>query len=697
MNYLNLGINCVILISNLLYFLFFSLSLPLSLSLRSLLFLYSSIIVRINSLLIMNQSQDEINDKNISLKPSSSNGDLSTTTTTSSSLSSNGNNSSTSPSTNSLNNMTTTTNLSSPTNTNSSLANSNTTNGTRPYTDRRWGNSTGQGESSTYRRRVGGVVAANANQPSPLGSPLGGGSNNPADLQNPLSPNGENSRRYSTAPIASKDEQAELIRKQKAKLERHFRRSTQAVSYEDIKSAEATIKGSNPTTPTSASPLVNSGVGGVGNADQPAANSDLNGPIPPASTTSTTTFNFNTTVTSPTTPAAQTPQILATVPINSPPISQQGVSNLTSLFGELITKNASSSSLYSNQQQQQQPSSTQQPAQTQQQLESTTSTTAPTTATSSSTTPTTTTNPATGEKDTIIANDIETDKLLNAIEKSKGFSDSYSTQATRRLRNRAIPFFAQPNSNSSNDRFQSRPDNSNRDDENKPTDRLFVQQSPNSQIKRINSGSSLDSNNQLSIDVANNSSAMTQTSSTRPMYRFGQNESNNGQASSGGGNLAYVNNSTAGSSNSLRSAAANPTNNSSSSSAAVKRSVSQVPSSDRRALTTNGTAGSSSTNAISGSEFSNNNNNVDYQTAYELMKKENELLNQTILRLQKELDDSNKLDGAGGLDKRERRALDRKISELEEEVKKVENLKQDNNRLKEENAALIRVISKLSK
>lgn len=144
------------------------------------------------------------------------------------------------------------------------------------------------------------------------------------------------------------------------------------------------------------------------------------------------------------------------VPINSPPISQQGVSNLTSLFGELITKNSSSSSLYSNQQQQQ-PST--QPPQTQQQLESTTATTAPTTAPPPSTT---TTNPATGEKDTIIANDIETDKLLNAIEKSKGFSDSYSTQATRRLRNRAIPFFAQPNSNSTNDRFQSRPDNSNR-------------------------------------------------------------------------------------------------------------------------------------------------------------------------------------------------------------------------------------------
>jgi hypothetical protein len=38
------------------------------------------------------------------------------------------------------------------------------------------------------------------------------------------------------------------------------------------------------------------------------------------------------------------------------------------------------------------------------------------------------------ERDTIIANDIETDKLLNAIEKSKGFSDSFST--TRRMRHR---------------------------------------------------------------------------------------------------------------------------------------------------------------------------------------------------------------------------------------------------------------------
>ncbi len=43
-----------------------------------------------------------------------------------------------------------------------------------------------------------------------------------------------NNRRYSSAPVASKDEQAELIRKQKAKLERHFRRSTQVNNFHKI-------------------------------------------------------------------------------------------------------------------------------------------------------------------------------------------------------------------------------------------------------------------------------------------------------------------------------------------------------------------------------------------------------------------------------------------------------------------------------
>ena len=42
----------------------------------------------------------------------------------------------------------------------------------------------------------------------------------------------------------------------------------------------------------------------------------------------------------------------------------------------------------------------------------------------------------------ILAKDIETEKLLTAIELSKGFSDSYST--TRRARNRCVAF--NPNS-----------------------------------------------------------------------------------------------------------------------------------------------------------------------------------------------------------------------------------------------------------
>ena len=71
----------------------------------------------------------------------------------------------------------------------------------------------------------------------------------------------------------------------------------------------------------------------------------------------------------------------------------------------------------------------------------------------SSTTPTSGTSAAGSsnesiEKDNIIANDIETDKLLNAIEKSKGFSDTNST--TRRVRNRNYPFgpYSLNNSNS---------------------------------------------------------------------------------------------------------------------------------------------------------------------------------------------------------------------------------------------------------
>ncbi len=52
---------------------------------------------------------------------------------------------------------------------------------------------------------------------------------NPTILSLTASQNTDTNRRYSSAPVASKDEQAELIRKQKAKLERHFRRSTTVI------------------------------------------------------------------------------------------------------------------------------------------------------------------------------------------------------------------------------------------------------------------------------------------------------------------------------------------------------------------------------------------------------------------------------------------------------------------------------------
>ncbi len=143
----------------------------------------------------------------------------------------------------------------------------------------------------------------------------------------------------SSAPIGSKDEQAELIRKQKAKLERHFRRSTTAVSYEDIKSAEATIKGAlEPSGVSSLSTLF----------DKPA----------PAHSA---TINLH--VSAPPAPAAQATAYLR---LDAPALTH-----------------------------------------------------------------------ASHNLQHTIANDIETDKLLNAIEKSKGFSDSKSTQA-RRVRNKAL-------------------------------------------------------------------------------------------------------------------------------------------------------------------------------------------------------------------------------------------------------------------
>jgi len=175
-------------------------------------------------------------------------------------------------------------------------------------------------------------------------------------------------RRYSS--FAPKEEQAELIRKQKAKMERHYRRSTQAVSYEDIKSAEATIKASN--TPTLL-PQVS-----VQSVDSPPPLP----PQPPPSLPPSSPLSSLSSVSSSAAAATSTPVSVPSSPYSLVTKSEaQSASTATSSLG------ASNASVENN-----------------------------------------------AEKDTIIAKDIETDKLLNIIEKSKGFSDSYST---RRNRNRS--------------------------------------------------------------------------------------------------------------------------------------------------------------------------------------------------------------------------------------------------------------------
>jgi hypothetical protein len=147
----------------------------------------------------------------------------------------------------------------------------------------------------------------------------------------------------------------------------------------------------------------------------------------------------------------------------------QGVSSLSSLFGESI-KQSGSNSLFSTSSNQSSssslagaglaaygnynfsitnptsifpstsPTQQQQQQQQQQQPHQQTSNQPGSSITPASTTSTAGSSADSSEKDTIIANDIETDKLLNAIEKSKGFSDTYSTTAARRLRTRPNPF-----------------------------------------------------------------------------------------------------------------------------------------------------------------------------------------------------------------------------------------------------------------
>lgn len=520
------------------------------------------------------------------------------------------------------------------------------------------------------------------------------------------SPNNQaDNRRYSTMPVASKDEQAELIRKQKAKLERHFRRSTTAVSYEDIKSAEATIKGTgsntnlfqkadstiseglteqknnfNQSLPISsstnlsaslASSVIPNGVSSLSSLfGEPMKSSCSNYSN---SHNSSISVNLNPSVVSAPTPVVSAPTI--NLQISTPP-------------------NATSSSYLSIDSSSPNHSNTHT-------IESTLKQTESINGSSQNSQNSQNNTHYNSNKDNennahLIENDIETDKLLNVIEKSKGFSDSKSTTAMRRNRNKGVVIQMKnisdtDLSNSAKSKVQSLRWNEEKLElevvkkeqaellEKQNRENNLSNMSPNTSnkvispsslvLKRQLSGPNLESSNlNEATNLGITSNNTNNTNSSRPTFRFGQNDGQNNLNT----NTMYTPNIP-----NTNSQGLNRTN--------IKRSVSQA-NTDRRPLSaTNSSPPLKSFNNIDC--IDNSKLPFDYQAAYGLMKKENDSLNHTILRLNKELEESSK----------EKRAFDRRISELEEEVKKVDNLKQDNIRLKDENAALIRVISKLSK
>lgn len=575
---------------------------------------------------------------------------------------------------------------------------------------------------------------------SPL-SPSSAPNNLSNDSISAASPNSSNnsdanSRRYSSAPVASKDEQAELIRKQKAKLERHFRRSTTAVSYEDIKSAEATIK-SGVSTPTATSNTTLNKIeekptttttttysGGTNNniynninnnaGDQPPST-----PPPPIPTSlpNTSSSPFASTVTS---NSNNNNSMVNSSPTPTTALTH-GVSSLSTLFGEPIKQpnsyyhtpatflsNNSITPLAHSPASSAQASliDSQRSMMSKAQIElSTTSqaTNLNVNNNNNSNNNNTSTTEST-EKDNIIANDIETDKLLNVIEKSKGFSDSKSTQA-RRLRNinRQIPIYS-INNLSTSDEFQPVGGGANTKKINKLVwnpERLEIEYKEEEQRSgSVTSPDHLTSDAVASTHTHNNNTNAYKHSTTALSPDIARRQTST-TADASIENLAQT--------------AVPPAMNTTNASAITQphsgrsmfrfentstNQINNMPSTDRRPMATTTTPTITTINSTS----PNSNSDVkiiDYQIAYEQTKKENESLNQMIIQLKKELDESKRnqpnSDCAASLDKREKRAFDRRISELEEEVKKVENLKQDNSRLKEENAALIRVISKLSK
>jgi len=116
----------------------------------------------------------------------------------------------------------------------------------------------------------------------------------------------------------------------------------------------------------------------------------------------------------------------------------------------------------------------------------------------------------------------------------------------------------------------------------------------------------------------NSVSTSSQSHSGRSLFRFDTNPTTNT-------NITNNNNNT---NNTQLNNISNRTN--------IKRSVSQATTTDRRPITTTGTSPTPSS-------INNNNSEIkitDYQLAYEQTKKENESLNQMIMQLKKELDES---------------------------------------------------------
>ncbi len=167
-------------------------------------------------------------------------------------------------------------------------------------------------------------------------------------------------------------------------------------------------------------------------------------------------------------------------------------------------------------------------------------------------------------------------------------------------------------------------------------------QNVDSGVNSLNSSIS----NSLNSDATSSLSSTT-SSSSRPMFRFGQQQS-------------HQNNDTATNYGSTNSTIfVNSSNSNLNNRTSIKRSISQVPTSsnERRPLNnqysispstnnnslTNGNSPTTTVTNTNGVTLFNGAEIIDYKAAYELIKKENEQLKQTMQSVQNELDEANKV------------------------------------------------------